>query len=371
MNSAVKLSALASCAALLLSALPSHADPRFGSLKLTSHPDSAIVILDGKDIGRTPLVAQAIVPGTYLLVVTKDGYRRWTKAITFEGGKRVVGKAKLDAMTQAEADSSQQLDSIRSAAYGNLVSTFVYGFYLNLSFDQAVAEMALSRVPELKKRVPPVYIPADAPVLAVCSVIIPMLVAENGSVIWASIVKSSGSLVLDDAAWEAARHCLFSPALDLDGYPVRTCVSGFFSSKTRRDSLKLVSLMVFDTTGKATAQDQTTAFDTAMGSGLAGMPFTRLFTKWEKEPVAVRKVEPVYPDETKAFGIEGKVTVMMEIDAGGRVTNAEVMKSAYNDLLNQAAVDAAKQWVFKPALARGKNPVRSWFTHEFTFKLKK
>ncbi|MRR10502.1 TonB family protein, partial [bacterium] len=54
----------------------------------------------------------------------------------------------------------------------------------------------------------------------------------------------------------------------------------------------------------------------------------------------------------------------------GRVANATVVKGAYNELLNNAAVDAAKQWVFKPALARGKKPVKSWTTHEFTFKLK-
>jgi len=67
---------------------------------------------------------------------------------------------------------------------------------------------------------------------------------------------------------------------------------------------------------------------------------------------AVKRVEPVYPEAAKAAGAEGPVSVQIIIDEQGNVTSARAVSG--NPLLQAAAVDAARQWVFKPAGGTGR-----------------
>jgi TonB family protein len=71
-----------------------------------------------------------------------------------------------------------------------------------------------------------------------------------------------------------------------------------------------------------------------------------------KPPKLIKKVEPVYPDEAKKAGIEGTVTVEATTDDKGRVQKVKVLKSIPE--LDQAAVDAVKQWVYEPMVIDGK-----------------
>ncbi len=81
----------------------------------------------------------------------------------------------------------------------------------------------------------------------------------------------------------------------------------------------------------------------------------------------IRKVEPVYPDEAKEAGIEGVVTLEGTTDNFGRVQKVKVLKSVPE--LDQAAVDAVKQWVYEPMLIDGK-PFGVTFTVTCRFSLK-
>jgi protein TonB len=85
-------------------------------------------------------------------------------------------------------------------------------------------------------------------------------------------------------------------------------------------------------------------------------------------PVVVEEVKPRYPDEAKKARIEGDVTLLCVVRQDGTVGDVEVKKSAEASL-DKAAVDAVKQWKFKPGTKDGKS-VAVQVEIEITFRLK-
>ena len=63
-------------------------------------------------------------------------------------------------------------------------------------------------------------------------------------------------------------------------------------------------------------------------------------------PAKIRDVKPEYPPEARAAGVSGLVILEAVIDANGNVRDARVLKSV--PLLDQAALDAVRQWQFTP-----------------------
>lgn len=90
-------------------------------------------------------------------------------------------------------------------------------------------------------------------------------------------------------------------------------------------------------------------------------------TEYDQAPEMVRQFQPDYPNEALKNKLEGTVWVSLWIDESGKVAEAKVTKTD-NEIFNQAAMDAGKRWVFKPAIAKGK-PVAVWVTVPFRFKL--
>jgi protein TonB len=69
----------------------------------------------------------------------------------------------------------------------------------------------------------------------------------------------------------------------------------------------------------------------------------------------VQKVQPLYPSAAKAAGIQGTVLFEMVISKEGVPVDIRVLESP-NDDLTQSALDAVRQWRYKPTLLNG-NPV--------------
>jgi TonB family protein len=67
-----------------------------------------------------------------------------------------------------------------------------------------------------------------------------------------------------------------------------------------------------------------------------------------KEPKKIKHVAPVYPDDARAAGVQGVVILEVLIDENGDVSDAKVLRSV--PMLDQAAVDAVRQWRFTPTL---------------------
>jgi protein TonB len=93
------------------------------------------------------------------------------------------------------------------------------------------------------------------------------------------------------------------------------------------------------------------------------------FVPVEKQPVPVKQVQPEYPDIARRAGIEGTVWVKILVDKEGKAKKAVVMKSDA-EVFNEPAIEAAKQWVFTPAMMNN-GPVAVWAAVPFRFKLNK
>lgn len=70
-----------------------------------------------------------------------------------------------------------------------------------------------------------------------------------------------------------------------------------------------------------------------------------------KSPTKIKHVDPVLPDAARQAGVFGMVILELVIASDGTVQQARVLRSI--PLLDEAAVQAAKQWVFEPTLLNG------------------
>lgn len=77
------------------------------------------------------------------------------------------------------------------------------------------------------------------------------------------------------------------------------------------------------------------------------------FVVWVDDPVVVRRVPPEYPDLAQRAEATGTVEVVVTIDREGFVRDAAVLRSSAIGVLEDAALDAARRWRFRPARQRG------------------
>jgi TonB family protein len=86
-----------------------------------------------------------------------------------------------------------------------------------------------------------------------------------------------------------------------------------------------------------------------------------------KPPARTRFVDPVYPPEAQEAGVKGVVILDVALAEDGLVANACVRRSI--PLLDQAALDAVRQWEFEPPLVDGApHPIVMTVTVNFTLK---
>jgi protein TonB len=85
-----------------------------------------------------------------------------------------------------------------------------------------------------------------------------------------------------------------------------------------------------------------------------------------EEPKKVKNVSPVYPEAAKRARSQGVVILECNISPEGRVTDVKVLRGV--PLLDQAAIDAVRQWVYTPTLLNG-TPVAVVMTVTVNFKL--
>ena len=84
-----------------------------------------------------------------------------------------------------------------------------------------------------------------------------------------------------------------------------------------------------------------------------------------KPPVKVRDVKPIYPAEAQAAGVQGVVILEVTIDTAGNIFEGRVLRG--QPLLDQAALDAVKQWQFQPTMLNNELvPVIMTVTVNFT-----
>ena len=90
------------------------------------------------------------------------------------------------------------------------------------------------------------------------------------------------------------------------------------------------------------------------------------FVYAEELPEVITKINPTYPEIAREAGVDGTVLLQALVDKEGKVRDVKVAKSI--PMLDQSAVSAVKQWVFKPALSNNK-PVAVWVAVPVRFTL--
>jgi protein TonB len=80
----------------------------------------------------------------------------------------------------------------------------------------------------------------------------------------------------------------------------------------------------------------------------------------------VNHVDPVYPFDARAAGIQGTVTIKVTIDENGNVVGMETTDG--NLIFADAALQAVRQWTYQPTYLNGE-PVKVITTVVVPFSL--
>jgi TonB family protein len=107
--------------------------------------------------------------------------------------------------------------------------------------------------------------------------------------------------------------------------------------------------------------------DSPIDLGVAGGPIAPVRVGGAiREPRKLKHVNPVYPDIAKQARVQGVVILECTISPDGRVTDVKLLRGI--PLLDQAAIEAVKQWVYTPTLLNGV-PVPVIMTITVNFRL--
>ena len=92
-----------------------------------------------------------------------------------------------------------------------------------------------------------------------------------------------------------------------------------------------------------------------------------VYTKVDENPVPIKTPPPHYPSSLKREGVSGLVAVVIVIDEKGSIMSSSIAKSS-NPEFEKPALDAVKNWKFKPAKKDG-NPVKVRVTVPLRFNV--
>ena len=81
-----------------------------------------------------------------------------------------------------------------------------------------------------------------------------------------------------------------------------------------------------------------------------------------------RRVDPVYPPQSRRAGEEGTGVYRVLVDAKGHPLEVSVLNSSGFPRLDEAALAAIKKWAFSPAMQSGQ-AVQSWTRVQVKFEL--
>lgn len=117
--------------------------------------------------------------------------------------------------------------------------------------------------------------------------------------------------------------------------------------------------------GGSGSPDGQSAGTGAGGSGGTASASTRVLP-----PRILRQTEPAYPETLRQQRIEGRVAVRMLVLEDGSVGDANVVSSSGYGEMDEAALDAVRQWQFVPARQDGGGAVRCRTTLSVSFRLR-
>ena len=176
--------------------------------------------------------------------------------------------------------------------------------------------------------------------------------------------------LLDQAAIDAVKQWVYEPFL-VNGKPreVSFTVAVVFDLEKDKDEAKVVGVLggvVGGVVGDVEGGVAGGVISTEEAAKLMQLPPVKI-EGGLKEPQKLKSVDPVYPEVAKKARIQGEVVLEVETDIYGQVMNIKMLRSI--SALDQAAIDAVRQWIYQPFIVDGK-PRRAIFPVTVNFTLK-
>jgi len=203
----------------------------------------------------------------------------------------------------------------------------------------------------LMKRVPPVYPPLARQARIQGTVILKVRISKSGDV--ANVQLVSGHPMLAPAAIEAVKQWKYDPYL-LNGDPIEV------------DTNVAVNFTLSDTPPSAGDAPEGSKASESGGafSGIISphpeqaapstVPQRVRVSAGVAQGLLVSKVNPIYPQEAKDAHLQGSVILQVIVDKEGNVAKIQLISG--HPMLAPAAIEAVKQWKYRPYLLNG-NPV--------------
>ncbi|MFZ0864958.1 MAG: energy transducer TonB [Candidatus Sulfotelmatobacter sp.] len=197
------------------------------------------------------------------------------------------------------------------------------------------------------KKVNPIYPPTARQARIQGTVILKVQINKSGDV--ASMQLVSGHPMLASAAIDAVKQWKYKPYL-LNGEPVdvetRVMVNFAFSDNPPPEGV------VGDMPGGIPPDEQGGIAPSNPGdANHPAVPQRVRVSQGVMAGLVVTKVPPEYPPDAKDHGIQGTVVMRVNVDKEGNVSNIQLISG--HPLLAPAAIDAVKQWKYKPYLLNG------------------
>jgi TonB family protein len=232
--------------------------------------------------------------------------------------------------------------------------------------------------PKLVTEVQPVYPEVARQARVEGLVILEATTDSYGRVVEAKVLR--GVPLLDQAAIDAVKQWVYEPMV-IDGKPrpvVFTVTMRFQLDDNKNPKISgAIAGVEGGVAGGVEGGVEGGVVGGVVGGvrgGVEGVPDVKEFERDAvravgdiQPPKVIKKVDPVYPAEARKAGIEGLVILEAKADERGNVTDIRVLRS--RPLLDQAAIDAVKQWKYEPMVIDGK-PHKVVFTVSVNFRLK-
>lgn len=182
-----------------------------------------------------------------------------------------------------------------------------------------------------------------------------LIVDENGNVKKAKWVDCANcDSTLAGATLEAVMEWKYAPTV-VDGKPV--AVSSWAAFRFRLEGEPAVEIL--------TRSESTTP---ATEPPIRAVPRKLRISSGVAESNLLHKVEPEYPREAEIAHVQGDVVIRCLISRQGDIAEAQVISG--HPLLTQSALDAVKQWKYKPYALNGE-PVEVQTTITIRFHLRR
>jgi len=108
--------------------VPPKKAPQPGSLEVTANVVNAVVYLDGRKIGITPMdSSEAVIPGKYAVRVSKDGYQDWEGSVSIEEGEKRLVRAELNRLKKPWYKRAWIWGTLAAVVGGGIAATAIAG----------------------------------------------------------------------------------------------------------------------------------------------------------------------------------------------------------------------------------------------------